>query len=206
MTGTAAVVVLLVILVIGVVVAWLTFSQDRAAAVKAAESGDPDQIESVIDQLAAKHRRFVPAKRTELDRHPDYIGTHVGVLSVSLGFIFGRIPHGTALFGLSPLLQHALATGMGVSAAFGLLGIVLHLKDNRLSYALGLGASLGIMLGMGCYELIILAHSDLIGTLGGGIALTITGARLWMVPRFWREISSLNRLRDRFATELTGDA
>lgn len=200
--GVAAVLVPAVILGLGLLAGVLTFTPARAAAVAAVDSADPDQIELVIERLSAQHRRFIPRRRTELDRHPDYVGTHIGVLFVSLGLIFGRIPHGTALFGISALLQHALAAGMGVSAAFGLFGILLNRKDNRLSYALGLGASLGIMLGMGSYEVIIVAHSDLIGVVGGGLALSITGTRMWMVPRFGREILSLNRLRNRIADQL----
>jgi hypothetical protein len=196
------VVVGVVMLISGVVAGVFMFSPAKAAAVVAVESEDPEQINVVVERIIDKRHRYIPAKRAELDRHPDYIGTHLGVFFVSLGLTLGRIPHNTALFGLSPLLQHALATGMGVSAFFGIVGILLHLKDNRLSYLLGLCASLGVMLGMGAYEMVIMAHSDLIGTLGGGLALTITGARLWMVPRFWREILSLNRLRDRIAGEL----
>jgi len=200
--GEIVVLVAAIMLGIGLAVGLLTFTPARAAAVRAAESGDPDQIELVTDRLAVSHRKFVPTKRGALDRHPDYIATHIGVASVSVGLVFGRIPRATALFGLSPLLQHALATAMGVSALCGLLGILLSLRDNRLSYALGLCASLGIMLAMGSYEVMIMAHSDLVGTLGGGLALTITGARMWMVPRFWREIRSLSRLRDRIAEQL----
>jgi hypothetical protein len=190
------------ILLSGVVAGVFMWSPDKSAAVVAVESADPDQIETVVERIVQKRHRFIPAKRAELDRHPDYIGTHLGALFISIGMSVGHVPRATALFGLSPLLQHALAAALGISATFALVGIVLHRKDNRLSYALGLCASLGIMLAMGGYEVMIISHSDLVGTLGGGLALTITGARLWMVPRFWREILSLNRLRVRIAGQL----
>ena len=182
-------------LVVGVALGLFTYSRQRAIAVKAMESEDPQQILDVVTQLAAHQEKFIPAKRAELDRHPDYISTMAGVSMVSIGLLFGRIPHGTALFGIDPVLQHALATGMGVSSMFGVMGIILSLKDNRLSYILGSAASAGVMLALGTYEIIIMYHSDLIGTAGGGLALTITAARMWMVPRFWREVKDLNKLR-----------
>jgi hypothetical protein len=169
---------------------------------RAAESNDRDQISEAIAELTEHQDKFVPSKRAELDRHPDYIGIHTGVTFLSVGLLFGKIPHGTALFGINPTLQHVLATGMGASAMFGLLGISLALKDNRLSYLLGISASLGIMLAMGTYETIILLHSDIIGVMGGALAFTITGARLWMVPRFWREVGNLDKLRVKIARKL----
>jgi hypothetical protein len=204
--GVALVFVGIGMLIAGVVAGVFLFSPAKAAAVVATESDDPAQIGLVVDRIIAKRRRYIPAKRAELDRHPDYVATHLGVFFLSLGLIFGRIPHGTALFGLPPLLQHALATALAVSAFCGLLGIGLRLKDNRLSYTLGLCGSLGIMLAMGSYEVVIVAHSDLIGTLGGGLALSITGARMWMVPRFWREILSLNWLRARISGQIDDES
>lgn len=182
-------------MVAGPVLGIVTYNEQRSSAMRAMESEDPDRIKDVKAQLAAHQEKFIPAKRAELDRHPDYIGNLVGVLGVSIGLVAGHIPHGTALFGIPPTLQHSLAFGMGISAAFGVAGIVITLKDNRLSYVLGIGASLGIMVAMGVYEAIIVLHSNLVGVLGGGLALTITGARMWIVPRLWREVQNLNKLR-----------
>lgn len=200
--GSAFVFVCIGILIAGVVFGTLPFSALRTAAVKAEESGDPDQIDHVIEKLTEQQHKFIPARRSELDRHPYYIGNHAGVLFLSLGLIFGKIPHGTALSGISPLLQHALAAEMCVAAFIGLTGTALGrwiVLDNRLPYTLGIGASLGVMVGMGSYGLLIASRSDLIGTLGGGLALSITVSSFWMVPRLWREIRSLSKLRDRIA-------
>jgi hypothetical protein len=121
-----------------------------------------------------------------------YIWCHVGLLAVGLGI--GLRPEGAGvLAALGADELRVLALLMMLGSIFCLVGTCVPAHegvDIRTPYLMAAAGLLQVVVSLAFYSLQIAAYSDLIGTLGGGLSITIGCAcihiTLVALKEYWR--------------------
>jgi hypothetical protein len=206
--------------VAGPVLGLVTFSPERAEAVRRAEA----QPQAVVEQIATLrilHPEMV--KHDRLDRHDFYVFVNIGLWMYGWGVLLAPSPNSN-LSTLSWDTQQLLGMCMIVGASLSLIGSALGLRigpvrfarrvsDNLLSdllgddlrapYVLGWCGLLSTAVSLWVYGFTIwqTASSRLLGTLGGGLSAMIGLACITLGVRFIARSHRYSHDRDELLAE-----
>lgn len=212
------------VLIGSIITGLLTFSPDRAKAVRAAEA----QQQTMVEQMVRTHH-YLPDFRCDgerLDRHPSYVWINMGLWLYGCSILFRTGPNPN-LTVLSNGTQYGLRLCMLLGATFALVGASLGVKvlkwriapwihnnfmapllgdDIRLPYGLacaGMVSTIGSM-SIYVYALLLFDPPRLLTPLGGSLALGIIIMCLILITRMVTEILDYIRARERLITEAIG--
>lgn len=180
----------------------ILLSQDRASATDIIRLRELNEAES----QKARRRGGGYVGEIRLDRSRWYVWLQVGLLMVGQGIVLRPTPAGV-LASLGATSNDLLGMTMVLGSMFSLVGSAIGLpwclpneSDLRIPHALGFFGQFAVLNSIAAYALIITLHSDLIGTLGGGLAIVIAAAsaqQLWCFARdIYLRTKILIRLRN----------
>lgn len=176
------------IILICMVAGAFLLSRDRATATEMLRAKDLDPTGTV--QLRGGYFGEV----TRLDREDWYIWIMVGVLMVGQGIILHPATSGV-LANVDAISNDMLGMTMVLGAMFALVGSAIGLpwflpkeSDLRIPYALGFFGQFAVLNSVAAYAVLITINSDLVGTLGGGLAIVISCASAQRLWRFSHDI------------------
>jgi hypothetical protein len=145
--------------------------------------------------------------RRKWDRHPAYVYIHVGLWFVALGIMLTPlVPNASPVGLLSWQTQRLLAVCMFAGSTAALLGTAMGTRvfkhdteenplDLRYPFIVGAGALAAMSVSLFTYFLVILAYSDVVGTLGGGLSVCLGVFGVHMSVAYVRQVISLGHRR-----------
>ena len=135
------------------------------------------------------------AESRRLDRERTYVWVHIGLLMVGLG-IFLRPKASGVLAVLGDNELRVLALMMSLGSALCLWGAATPTgPDVRRIYGLAVAGQLSVVASLMVYTQQILIYSDLVGTLGGGLSITIGCSCIQIAAVAAKEVRRIERLR-----------
>lgn len=177
------------------------FKPNRARHVKYAEHQYVEIVQRRVVELAVHHPEI--SKIARFDRHPFYLGPHLGVLGYSLCIFAGAVPTSNVT-SMGTVTRYTMATCFLIGAVLILTGATMgsrlgrwrfarHVHDHPTSPLLGDDVSLPYL--VGCTGLLCVAVSMSIyawtsfgsttGSLGGWLTMTLAGSSIVMLGMLW---------------------
>lgn len=173
------------IILLCMIVGAFLLSRDRATATEMVLAKNLDET------LRGGYLRKV----ARLDREDWYVWMQIGLMMVGQGIVLRPSP-AYPLSNLDAVSNNLLGMTMILGSMFALVGSAIGLpwlfpreSDLRVPYALGFFGQFAVLNSVAAYAVVITFHSaDMVGTLGGGVAIVISCASAQRLWRFAREI------------------